>query len=92
MFRDYICVTASVQRLPKDLHVLALDLMGHGESFTPAPEEDLSFDAYVHSIKQVTQEWHGQLVLLIILFLRIQSTCSFCSSCLRTKYHGHLVS
>lgn len=42
-----------LQKLPNDLHVVAMDLPGHGDSDVPPDEEDLSFYSQIKRIKQV---------------------------------------
>lgn len=42
-----------VGKLPSDLHVIALDLPGHGESDIPPEDEDLSLMAQAAKIKQI---------------------------------------
>ncbi|XP_071123133.1 monoacylglycerol lipase ABHD6-like [Mytilus edulis] len=41
-----------VGKLPNDLHVVAMDLPGHGDSDIPPDEEDLSFYSQIKRIKQ----------------------------------------
>lgn len=42
-----------LQKLPNELHVVAMDLPGHGDSDVPPDEEDLSFYSQIKRIKQV---------------------------------------
>ena len=41
------------QKLPSDLHVIALDLPGHGDSEEPPQNEDLSLTGLVDRVHQV---------------------------------------
>ena len=41
------------QYLPKDIHIVAIDLPGHGDTYVPEAGEDISFEMFVSSIKEV---------------------------------------
>ena len=44
-----------MQRLPGDIHMIALDLPGHGESSRPEEESDMSFDRAVDFVNEVSK-------------------------------------
>lgn len=56
ILKDIFCIENffSPQNLPQNIHVIALDLPGNGESEPPEEGTDLSFKGLVHSVHQVS--------------------------------------
>ena len=45
---------AYLQRLPEDIHIIVPDMLGHGGTTVPGPEEDLTEEEFVSDLKEVS--------------------------------------
>ena len=54
------CILGRVQRLPRDQHLVALDLPGHGDSTIPAEHDNVGIEELLHSIYEVGVLWEAR--------------------------------
>ncbi len=51
-----------LQNLPKNLHIVVVDLPGHGDTTIPDPDDDVRVRKLVISLNEVTTVEHGSYV------------------------------